>query len=454
MTILGLDETEATALVRAVRPGEEERPAVAEAVARAAWSAISEPGDRDAGLLVAALGPVEAAARLIRRVPAATLRAELTEALTAVPAGPLTEHGPPSVAALEEALARWRPRVSAREVVRALGQAARFGVGLVLPGDVEWPAGLADLGAHAPHALWLRGSRELLAQAAGSLALVGSRAATGYGEHVAGELAAGTVARGLAVVSGGAYGIDGVAHRAALAAEGTTIAVLAGGLDRFYPAGHEELLARVVRSGAVVAEVPCGVAPTRWRFLQRNRIIAAMSRATIVVEAGWRSGALNTASHAESLGRPIGVVPGPVTSAASAGCHRLLRENPEAVLVTSAEEAVELASAGLRMEATVGGGLIGEAGPSGASRSASAGRNDAGSSGARSDDEPELVRLLDALSARSPREPEQLARLSGLAVDRVRARLGVLELEGRVRARSGAWLRVAARGGPARGGPG
>ena len=148
-------------------------------------------------------------------------------------------------------------------------------------------------------------------------------------------------ASGAVIVSGGAYGIDGAAHRAALGVGGATVALLAGGVDRAYPQGHQQLLRTIAASGAVVSEVPCGTAPTKWRFLSRNRIIAALSDATVVIEAGWRSGSLNTAGHAAALGRPLGAVPGPVTSAASAGCHRLLREY-DARCVTTAAEVREL----------------------------------------------------------------------------------------------------------------
>src|SRR5690606_23806686 len=137
------------------------------------------------------------------------------------------------------------------------------------------------------------------------------------------------------------YGIDGMAHRAALASGGQTIAFLAGGVDRFYPSGHDALLTRIVECGAVVSELPCGSQPTKWRFLQRNRLIAAAGRATVVIEAGWRSGSLNTAGHAAALGSPRGAVPGPVTSAASAGCHRLIRDF-DAICVTTPAEMAEL----------------------------------------------------------------------------------------------------------------
>ena len=169
------------------------------------------------------------------------------------------------------------PRISKADALLSFRQAARFGVALLVPGDEEWPTGFADLGEHAPIALWVRGRREQLAALDRSIAIVGARAATGYGEHVTIEVSAGLVDRGYAIVSGAAYGIDGAAHRSALASRGTTIAFLAGGLDRFYPSGHDALLGRIVEHGAAVSEVPCGVAPTKWRFLQRNRLIAAAS---------------------------------------------------------------------------------------------------------------------------------------------------------------------------------
>ena len=246
--------------------------------------------------------------------------------------------------------------------------------------------------------LWVRGDAGLLGALERSIAIVGARAATGYGEHVTIEASSGLVDRGFAIVSGAAFGIDGAAHRAALASGGATVAFLAGGVDRFYPSAHETLLTRIVDRGAVVSEVPCGVAPTKWRFLQRNRLIAAASRATVVVEAGWRSGSLNTAGHAAQLGRPLGAVPGPVTSSASAGCHRLIREY-DAVCVTSAQEMAELVD------------------PESATRPRTG------------ESSPERTRVLDALS-RTGQDVARLAAISGMSVDAVRAELGMLELDG------------------------
>ena len=200
--------------------------------------------------------------------------------------------------------------------------------------DPEWPTSIKDLGPAAPHVLYVKG--KLNWPKPNSVAIVGARAATSYGEHVAMELAA-DLARDHTIISGAAYGIDGAAHRAALAAGGETIAFLAGGADRPYPAGHAQLISRITENGAVVSEVPPGASPTKWRFLQRNRLIAAASQGTVIVEAGWRSGSLNTAGHARSIGRPVGAVPGPITSAASAGCNKLIAES-EASLITSATD--------------------------------------------------------------------------------------------------------------------
>ncbi|MGI9124368.1 MAG: DNA-processing protein DprA [Mycobacterium sp.] len=226
----------------------------------------------------------------------------------------------------------------------------RRGGRLVTPDDEEWPvlafasfAGEPVRGkdqGRAPLALWVIGPMRLPDIAERAAAIVGTRAASAYGEHVAAELADGLVQRDVAVVSGGAYGIDGAAHRAALAAEGVTVAVLAGGVDILYPAGHSALLHRISREGLLVSEYPPGVRQARHRFLTRNRLVAALSAATVVVEAGLRSGAASTAAWARALGRVVCAVPGPVTSAASSGCHVLIQGGAE--LVTRADEVVEI----------------------------------------------------------------------------------------------------------------
>lgn len=383
--------SEVAALVRAVAGPELDAEGIAERYARARWSALAEPGDADAGRLLAAVGAVRAAELLDAHASAADL-ASLVE-------GPF-----------DDALERWRPRARQVDTALLVRQAARFGARLVIPGDEEWPVGLDDLGEHRPAVLWVRGDAGLLSRLDRSIAIVGARAATGYGEHVTIEAASGLADRGFAIVSGAAFGIDGAAHRAALASGGPTVAFLAGGVDRFYPSAHETLLGRIVERGAVVSEVPLGTAPTKWRFLQRNRLIAASSRATVVIEAGWRSGSLNTAGHAAQLGRPLGAVPGPVTSSASAGCHRLIREY-DAVCVTTAHEMAELvepASSPL---------------PRGTAVSA------------------ERTRVLDALT-RTGRDVATIAAIAGMSLDAVRSQLGVLELDGLAISAATGWRRA------------
>ncbi|MFG3206142.1 DNA-processing protein DprA [Streptomyces sp. NPDC048192] len=239
--------------------------------------------------------------------------------------------------------ARWAglvARAGQAEPERDLALAAAAGARFVGPGDAEWPGQLDDLGDARPLGLWVRGRPSLRMWALRSVAVVGARACTEYGTHVAATLASGLAERGWVVVSGGAYGIDGAAHRGALAARGATVAVLACGVDRPYPRGHAALIGRIADQGLVVGELPPGDHPTPSRFILRNRVIAALTRGTVVVEAACRSGSLATARAAQRLGRFTMGVPGPVTSALSAGVHDLLRG--EATLVTDAADVIEL----------------------------------------------------------------------------------------------------------------
>jgi DNA processing protein len=303
----------------------------------------------------------------------------------------------------------------------------RRGGRLITAADEEWPhlafgsfAGAQKVGAHPPMVLWAIGGAHLDEIGERSAAIVGTRAASAYGEHVASDLAAGLVDRDVAVVSGGAYGIDGAAHRAALAADGCTVAVLAGGIDVLYPAGHSALLHRIARDGLLLTEYPPGVRPARHRFLTRNRLVAAISRTTVVVEAGLRSGAANTAAWADSLGRVVCAVPGPVTSAASAGCHQLLRGT--ATLVTRAADVVEIA------------GNCGElADEPQRPTSALDGLN------------AEQRVVYDALPARGLRTVELIAAECGLPVVTALGSLAMLELDGLVEKCDGRW-RLSKRG--------
>jgi DNA processing protein len=425
VTIFGFKEAVVAPLLRAIAGEALHGAEVPDRFARATWTGIAEPGDRIAGSLVAALGPERALTAIVEGWGASRV-------MSAVTATGLAE---PTHDEVEVALARWAPRLKPSIALIALQQAVRYGASLIVPGDDNWPAGFDDLGVHAPLALWVRGDASVLASAKSSIALVGARAATGYGEHVTMEASAGLVDRGYTIVSGAAYGIDGMAHRAALASSGKTIAILAGGVDRFYPSGHEALLTRIAEVGAVVSELPCGQPPTKWRFLQRNRLIAAMSQATVVLEAGWRSGSLNTAGHAATLGRPLGAVPGPVTSAASAGCHRLIRDF-DAQCVTNADEMAELAP--LEIGGSPSGGD-----PNGGDSSLNGGDArvpDSDQARARNPHH-EHTRVLDALAPRSARSVDDVASRAGLSIAEVQSVLGALELDGAVRERETGWVK-------------
>lgn len=379
-----------------------------------AWSRITEPGDLLAGLLVATFGAAGALRRVLAVAPGGGTGALL---------GQLREAGVATAgltgSAVTTALARWSTRLDGLDPRRELRTLATLGGTLVLPGDEAWPAGLADLGRAAPFCLWVRGT--LPAAGDRSVAIVGARACTSYGAHVAAELGCGLAESGLVVVSGGAYGIDAAAHRGALAASsGRTVAFLAGGVDRFYPAGNQALLAQVVeQGGAVVSELPPGSVPARQRFLSRNRLIAAQAAGTVVVEAALRSGALATAHRAVDLLRPLGAVPGPVTSMASAGCHALLRSGA-ATCVTDAAEVRELVGA-------LGVDAVAE--PAGEDR-----RTDALDAVGR--------RLYDAVPLRRPAPVEAIARTAGLTPRETVAALGQLELAGFAERTTGGWRRT------------
>ncbi len=285
--------------------------------ARMALSCTVDAGEPEAARLVAQVGPQGAWAKI--------------------------EEG-----ALGEPLAR---RAAATDVERVERLAARVGARFVVPGDPEWVPGLDDLGhvepiqrrGGAPFGLWLRGPGQLAALTGRSVAVVGSRAATSYGAGVATDLGAELTEHGVTVVSGMAFGIDAAAHRGALAAGGPTVAVMANGVDLAYPPGNTSLFEAVARDHLVVSELPPGAHPTRIRFLARNRLIAALSGGTVVVEAALRSGARNTAGWALECGRPLMAVPGPVHSRASTAPHLMIR-NGSATLVTCAADVLELLS--------------------------------------------------------------------------------------------------------------
>ncbi|HVX44426.1 MAG TPA: DNA-processing protein DprA, partial [Mycobacteriales bacterium] len=330
-------------------------------------------------------------------------------------------------------------RMERADVAQDLEAADAAGIRFLIPGDPGWPATaihplwLASTGGARrvapPEWLWVRGAGSLEELLGRSVSVIGSRAFSSYGEHVATDLAYGLADRGWTVVSGGAYGIDGAAHRGALTAEGCTVAFLAGGLDAPYPSGHSSLFARVMRSGLLASEWPVRSTPQRHRFLIRNRLIAGVSAGTVVVEAAARSGTSSTASHVRTVGRSLMAVPGPVTSALSAGTNELIRGG--ARTVTRVEEVVE---------------EIGAIGADLAPRRA--GRRDP------RDSLDGLARqVLDGVPARRPARPEAIAAEAGVPIGDVLRALPALELQDFVEAVGGGWrlserLRKRTGGGP------
>ena len=309
-----------------------------ELFASVAWSAITEPGDEFAGYVRKKIGVAKSLSLLINCDDPRQWAFKLLDDDLANVAD---ERFVSLEQTIQESLARWRPRLSLAKVVSLLEVAERLKLVLINSRHSAWPSHLSRLELAEPAMLWLRGSTSALAASARSAALVGSRTASTYGFEATTSLVQGLADTGIAIISGGAFGIDAIAHRAALAVETPTVAVMAGGVDRLYPRTNEILLCAITEHGAVVSEVAPGTSPTKWRFLQRNRIIAALSSATVVVEAGYRSGAINTANHANALNLSVGAVPGSIFSATSAGCHRLISDG-KAQVVTSASDVLEL----------------------------------------------------------------------------------------------------------------
>ncbi|MEV1328912.1 DNA-processing protein DprA [Micromonospora costi] len=299
-------------------------------LARIALTWLAEPGTRSVYRLAARLGPVAALELLL-------------------------DGGAPDEKLRATVAARVADGDARAVAAEAVARTERLGARIVTPEDEEWPARLADLKGlrlldafrrvdtetDPPLCFWVRGGWPLGEALERSVAVVGARAATGYGTHVATEMGYALADRDWTVVSGGAFGIDAAAHRGALNAGGLTVAVLACGVDRPYPMGNAALFDRIADTGLLVSEWPPGADPLRPRFLIRNRVIAAGTLGTVVVEASARSGATQTAHRALAVGRPAMAVPGPVTSAMSVGTHELLREYPKARLVTGVPHVLE-----------------------------------------------------------------------------------------------------------------
>jgi DNA processing protein len=363
-------------------------------IAREALIALAhvvEPGDAAAGQLVDARGPA-AVVDLVERDATGLRNGEAMHA-----------------------------RLQGFDPAKAMDRAESCGARVVTRLDREWPSQLDDLGPQTPLALWVSGAADLRLLALRSLAVVGARACTSYGEEIARSWSADLAAQRWCVLSGAAYGIDAAAHRGALAADGTTVAVLAGGVDVPYPRAHTALLARIADQGLVVSETPPGESVRRQRFLSRNRVIAALGRATLVVEAAVRSGTASTAHAAAAMNRPVLAVPGPVTSASSAGCHRMIRDG-DAILVADVSDLLDLLDIG-----RPGNNALEAAGRSDGRRAVVDGL------AAR-----ERV-VLDALPTRGVLGLDALIRSAGLARRDVMAGVGILGTLGLVVDDAGGW---------------
>jgi DNA processing protein len=369
-----------------------------------ALGCLVEPGNRALGEQVGTLGPAAALEAL--------LRGNLTPDLSGAATARLREHDPFRIAKA------------------ALTHAQRLGARIATPADADWPGQLdhlvrisrataprLDRDTYPPLCLWVRGVAVSLDDAfSRSVAVVGARAATPYGEHAASDLAYGLADRGWTVVSGGAYGIDTAAHRGALAAGGLTVAVLACGVDRPYPASNTNLFERIADLGLLVSEWPPGTAPHRHRFLIRNRVIAGLTRGTVVVEASARSGALQTLRRARALGRRATAMPGPVTSAMSVGCHMLLREEGVRLVTGWADMLEEVGSIGVDLAPL----------PRGPEHD----RDGLDSTSAQ---------VLDAVPRRGGASAEQIAAVAGVSIRAALRSLGMLRLRGFVVDRDGTY---------------
>jgi DNA processing protein len=383
-------------------------------LARVALSCLAEPGNRELGVLVRRVGPIEGLDRLV----SGAVSSRLAETAQLRLRGGTGENGGTD----ENGGTGDTGEVDARQLAEALLAAAdRAGARAVTPEDDEWPHQLNDLihisraadgrqterDTDPPHCLWIRGDAALDEAFERSVAIVGARAASSYGTYVATDLAHKLADLGWTVVSGGAYGIDAAAHRAAVAAGGLTAAVLACGVDRPYPVGHASLFDRIAETGLLISEWPFGSAPYRLRFLVRNRVIAALTRGTVVVEAAGRSGARQTLGRARALGRSAMAVPGPVTSAMSVGCHAELRETNTRLVSDYREVLEEVGRIGDDLAPT----------PRGPDRP-------------HDTLDPLARQLLDAVLPRKPRTAEQVAAAAGVSGRDARRTLPLLVTAG------------------------
>jgi DNA processing protein len=371
--------------------------------ARVALTWLAEPGNRAIWSMVQQAGAPAALEQVLRgEVADAGLRAAV--------------------------LSRNQDGQAERVAATALSRAERLGARIVVPSDAEWPVRVDSLATlecrkpgrinrdvRPPLCVWVRGDLPLGPTLDRSVAVVGARAASGYGTHMSTEIAFGLAEEKWTVVSGGAYGIDAAAHRAALVAGRPTVAILAGGVDSPYPQGNTAMFERIADTGLLISEWPPGSEPLRHRFLIRNRVIAAATEGTVLVEAAARSGAMQTMSRVLELNRKAMVVPGPATSAMSVGCHELLRANPAARLVTCVPQVLE---------------EVGRIGEHYAERAH-------GPEHARDRLDEESALVLEAMPRRGTADTALLAAKAGLSLRTVLRRLSLLETLGLIIRRDG-----------------
>ncbi len=394
--------------------------ALDERMARAAWSGIAEPADHRVGQLVEKLGPNRA----------------LAWATTPYADPQVGEPG--SWGVVHE---RVHLRISQLMLTDELSRIEKLGGRIIIPSDPQWPSRLEHLGVGRPHALWVLGKLPTETQIA--VAMVGARASTAYGNAIATDFAFDLATAGCAVISGGAYGIDAAAHRGAIRGRQQpdnlsnqlcpTVAVLCGGLDNLYPAGNHSMFKQMLDcGGGLVSEMPPSFRPARWRFIERNRIIAALADATVVVEASSRSGALATANRAAELGKEVGAVPGPITSGASTGTNRLIADG--ANLLASVSDVMTMTGSGFDVSENQEGyqqSLFTERSRSGGKLPIALARAD-----------PIERRTWDALPRDGEAKPELVASEAGLSVYEVNG--GLLGLQGLglvTRSAAGGWAR-------------
>lgn len=379
-------------------------------LACASWSMLTEAEDLAADLLLSELGPV-AALKIARR--AASDDPQRWHRY--LPVELVRRSGGDK---WDKSFSRWRGRLEALDLPALEKMLSRGRFKLVTRRDPDWPAAFTNV-ANAPWALWAIGDTSLLNQESEkTVAMVGARAVSNLGHDIATELAWRCAGEGMTLVSGGAYGVDCLVHQACLRAKTPTISLLAGGLDRPYPAMNSQMFKQISGSGLLLSQYPPGSRPTRWRFLDRNRLIAALSAATVVIQAGFRSGALNTARHGMELGRQVGAVPGPINQPEWAGSNQLIRDG--ATLISSAEDVQEMiaplgtvTAQPTRVQTGYLDGL-----------------------------DPLSARILDATPLRNPANASAIARASGAAIEEVLSIMGNLEMDGRVIQLDGKWKKA------------